>query len=627
MPKTPKYKPGQVTPSPLPGPRLAASATAESFGAAGARQLRQAGQALEDVAATASKYIIANQEKANNALARDGLFKFREEVEKRLAEEVFSRPGAHALDAYARTEKIVTDTRKKYITELKNEKQKELFAASADNDKVGHLGNAISFQTQQTRKFYIDTIQAGIMQRHRKAASSGRNDPEALAIIEKENAQDITAVLAMQGFSKEAAPNVVRDALDKDRHMLYSGVLDVVKLDSAQAGLGFFRANKDKFDLRAMKGEEESLLKKVESENITNIVTTITSLDESLEEQLESVDILVAGVAKAGDPISKRGVDEINRRIKSKFSERQLLKKLEEDKAVREMYDGFFADIEGYQIDETRVPKEVASHMRSLRKAHLEKQAWLAGGRAKPGAVTNHNSKNKLLSMPLPELNALNKITDSDWAQLDAGDWEEVFNHSKGGKDTFKIQSRSQQIKDIMDRTDLLTTGVRPGLARNLSEEDIETARAQFAKWLEDEINSGRLSEEDSFDPIKLRERAGVGLEDVTVKVPVSEDLPDDPLGGLGSPEGFIWHQWQRRSRTLKLKRFEVPFLSEKTQAIYDKGVVAKAPESIRGLPGLQWHEESKTYFAPVFGEIRVFDAAGEHINTFAAKSDMVGAQ
>lgn len=613
----PQIEPGQIRRRLPPAVRLGA----EAFGGVEAQELRQAGESLEQIANIAGRLTLANQQKVNNSKSESVFHGYTNAMNAWVETDLKLRRGEDAEVSYGLAKGKIGELRKSFTKDLDNDRQVELFNAAADRSEVGYLNMALTHQQREIRRAE-DTVSRQSISQAWENAVVARDNPVLLGVAlvngEAKIEEKIPALEEYKGMPKE----VVQAAVDEAKFAMYDGVRKALLVESPGAALTFFNLYKEKFEAfgpLVVPGVEEATRQKAESEAIIGMVNQISNSGLSLEEQYDRVAVLAEGLSEAGVPISKKGMDEINSRLRNEFSKQQTLKKLEADKVVRGIYDEYFAAVKAGQGDDFQVPytapRAVVNHIAELKKKALEKDAFLAGGRAKPGAVTNHNSKNKLMSMPLSELNALDKTKDKDWKKLDASDWEEVFNHSKGGTKFLRVQTWNAQVKGIMDRTDLLTTGVRPGIARNLSQEGVETARAQFSELIAKEVQD--LPEKERT-PINIRKIAAEMLEDVSIKVPVNEDLPVDPLGGLASPEGYIIHQWRRRSKTLRVKRFEVQFLPETAQEVHAKGMLSKAPESIRGIPGLQWHEATRTYFAPVLGEIRVYtEDTGDWFDTY----------
>jgi len=621
MAKAPIYEPGSVQLRSLPSTRLTAGAQPASFGAVEAQQTGQLGDALSQVADNAAKIVIATQDRNNKSITRDLYTKAAVEMDEFMITDIRARKGGDALNAHRDAELEFEKIRKKHASGLRNNAQRELFKASFDARVVGNLSSALRHQEAESQRFMIATLKAENLQVGEYAALN-MDDPEAIRVAEE-------TIVANTRFLNSAFPGPIKDQAVADAvDALYTKVMDSLTLVSPSAALAFFERNEDKFNQASRIDVKNNLEVLAERDQIDSAVSLLSKSGIGLEEQLEMVDSLISEQEKAGRPISRKGQKELRSLVKGAFNEKEMLRKLEGKKQIDALYTEFFDAVTNNETETFVIPitapSAVRNRLKGLRKEIMQTNLWLAGKGPKPDAVTDPTEKLRLMAMSREELNGTNP---TEW-KLAGNDWIEVYKHAlgldRGSKNAFEVNSRSAQIRDFMNRSSYLTQGVvRFGL--DLSEDEIEDVRSQFAEWIAGEVE--RMGE-DSFKPTELRERMAIGMEDITVRIP-PKDEDIDPLRVIGpSGRGIIWETARGIGRQTfgvekKIKRFQLPFADKEIVEAHRKAKLREAPVGIRGIPGLGFDENTRTFYAEILGENRVFDAdTGEHIDTFSAEKN-----
>lgn len=567
MAKAPEYIPGQVRPTGVPGVRFRAGARPSAFGGAEAEQIGRLGVALEQVAATASELDRASQNKKDKALARSIYNRANAEMNHWLTSDLYNREGEDAVDSYIIASTKFEEMRKSYVVRLKNESQRELFNASFDTLKVGHLNRVIGFQEQQRDKLEKVTIEAENLQSIETAVAN-RTDPNA--ILEAES-----TIVANTQFLSRAFPKVVRDiAVDDATNLLYTNVMEALTSDSPGAALAFFEANIDKFKEATKIGIRDNLSKLAEAEVVRDTAVAISDSGLSLENQLAEVDkIEDARIAK-----------QVRRVVKERANERKVIANANAQKIVNDEWTAFSKNPRTYSIPNWLPVKE--QDLMEKRKA-VELQQWAYEQGAGPAPVTDWPNFNRLMSMTPDELN---RVPMRDWGDLAPAEWNKVLAHlnksrsgsgsSKGVAST-RVRTPYQQFNATVAGMKYFTPKFFKGQwGKNVSREQIQQRKSWFF-----EQAAARLA-----------------------LIP-EEEQTEERVGNMIREELMAPVRISRWGRDLYVKAFEVPYLGgvgfeeeEVTAAL------ANRPKPLKDAPGsdkfstLQYDPESNTYFLDVKG-------------------------
>lgn len=316
MAKVRTYEEGQIQAAPLPASRFSPSATGDSFGGGKAKDLKELGAGLQSLGEGAGKLAAVYQAQSNDrkdkAIVRDTLNQADSDL--RTFEGEMNRPENRekALDAYATSQKAMTDLRKKYAASLKNDRQRDLFTASFDAQMNGVLDRSYALQERSRLEFEKLTRDAQNQSAVENAVAA-RTDANAIknsevTIVANTNANTI-------GLPKDVRQKAVSEA----RHNLHASVLSALTLDDPRAAQGYLKTNWDKFNPAAREALKKDLDDKAFDWTVRTDAAKLVGAglnDQQIEEEL----------GKIQDP---KKAEAMRREVKVKLEERQIAREIQ----------------------------------------------------------------------------------------------------------------------------------------------------------------------------------------------------------------------------------------------------------------------------------------------------------
>lgn len=428
MAKVRGYEPGQVQANPLPSSRFDASASSDSFGGARASQFKALGQSLQNVSSglqdAAVKFQQSNERK-DRAVVRDNLNNAQSEARVFMSD--LNRPENRqtAVDAYEKSQKQLTDIRRRYSSQLKNSRQQDLFTASFDDVMNGHLDRAIAIQDKARTDYEKETLAAQNQTAVEDAVAS-RTDPAAIRTSE-------VTIKANTAFENRGLPVPVRKkAVENAVHNLHASVLSALTLDSPVAAQEYLKQNWGKFNPAAREGLKKELDGKAFDFTVRQRAAEISNSGAPLEDQLKQADTF-------NDP---KMADELRQRIKEKYDDKVLARKAQEQALVQQEWSALTQDPRGYQI-----PYEKFTDPEQWRAMEEYKRAALNGYSQSSDVPVLMKlglmSDEQLKSIPVKEMAGYAHV-------LTEGDFKAVFDRYQslnGGKGAKPLSDTVTQIR------------------------------------------------------------------------------------------------------------------------------------------------------------------------------------
>jgi hypothetical protein len=171
MPRVPTYE-RRVTPDILPGARMAANASGESFGGAQAADMAQLGGALFRVGAAVHDWanrpeVKEAKQRAKIAEANDALNRAYAEG-RSLSQELYSQSGQDSTKVLDTGTVRWNEIRAKHLSEIKDEETRQVFAAKFDSHLNDQLARLSEQQIRNTDKVEKEVQTARIAEIHQQ---------------------------------------------------------------------------------------------------------------------------------------------------------------------------------------------------------------------------------------------------------------------------------------------------------------------------------------------------------------------------------------------------------------------------------------------------------------------------
>jgi hypothetical protein len=217
----------------LPGARVNANATAESFGAGEAQNIEKAGWATMGIGLELEK-------KAEEANARDAVNKAQQDVNNIFFGQMVQRKG---LDAATPEEAMQTfkEVGKKYKDNLSGPLANSLFDASFNAHLTESMKSVAHYRASQIEDFDRQTVDAN-SKTAVDTAILNRNNPEVIA----QSAKDVADNTAYQ--YRGMGQDVISEKQKEATSHVYEQVFEAHKAESPRLALEFLKANADNFD-------------------------------------------------------------------------------------------------------------------------------------------------------------------------------------------------------------------------------------------------------------------------------------------------------------------------------------------------------------------------------------------
>lgn len=570
MVKVPTYTPGQIKEKKMPGVRFSANATGASFGGNTARDLGNLGDALTQAGNVAMHHAALENQKLSKAHARDALVRFKQEADDFLFGDgkenrgLYSKQGKDASNATGEAEKAFSELRKKYVQELKDDYTRELFDASADSYVSGNMRSIHKFRSSQIEKFHVATLDA--QNKHfADTAMKNRMNPQMI----KESQEGIVA--NVQAKYKGYGKDVIDAAIIQEKNNLHSNILGAHANESPRLAMDYLNANWEDFDPKNRAALKEKLNDMVENEWVRDKAMALDALP--LEKAMAQVDKV-----KDADKAAK-----LRRLVKDRYSEKQMLKSLEDKQVLESETDVLFS---AFQKDDLAALKAYKTPMSAPGKdqEHLYalKQKFLRDALAKKGIGTK--TQTNLVVWSRLEDMSIDDLRQVDLKQyipdLNAADYKALFKKQRDGKGS-KVTSPYQQLKIAV---------------KDMGEFDPK-----------DEEGSQNLN--------RLIGQMRTRLEAIPQKEITEEKIHDIIYKELLAPANFEDEGWFWFDR--EGKRYELSYKEEDKAKHFEENI----PEPLKAYgEAVKFHPETERYYVQKNGIRKVFDKYGRHKVTVKLK-------
>lgn len=481
MPKVQTYDQGQVKARPLPASRFDANATADSFGGGKAKDLTTLGNALQsagnDGGNAVVKYAAESKDRKDKAFVRDALNSAQSDARVFMAD--LNRPERRqdATEAYNLSSKELAAIRKKYSSNLKDPRQRDLFTASFDEVMNSHLDRASSLQEKSRVEFEKITIDAQ-NQTAVDDAVAARTD------INEINRSEFT-IRANARYKTRGLPEDVRKRAEQEEvNNLHSSILSALAQDSPVAAKDYLEKNKDKFTQGAAFVEKQKeLTEKAFEFTVRQKAVEFSNSGLSLEDQFKEVD-------KIQDP---KMADELRKRVKEKYDDKKLAAEAQAKQVLTDEWQKLTQDPRGYQI-----PYE----------KFTDKKEWEAMEAYKRAALNGYSE-----ASDIPLLIQLGTASDEDLRQvpietmagyakqLKESDWKAVFDRYsalRGGNGSRELSAGLTQIRSdttlVSDALKSVGIDLTPKDAKNKGKrQKYEKVSDQFFRAYQSEVSQEEL--------------------------------------------------------------------------------------------------------------------------------------
>lgn len=560
MPKVRTYE-TQVSPNPLPNVRFSPNATADSFGGGKAKQISQLGAGLQNLGEGLGKvgavFAARSQERKDKALVRNSLN--QAESDMRVFEGDLNRPENRekAIDAYGSAQKELTEMRKRYSAQFKNERQRDLFTASFDSQMNGVLDRAFALQEKSRVEFDQLTRDAQNASAVDNAVAA-RTDANAIKNSEITIVANTSA--ATVGLPKDVRQKAIADA----RHNLHASVYSALLNDDPRAAQGYLEANKDKFHGAAY----ENLKKEADDKAFTwqaredaGKLINAGLTDTQIEEE----------IAKIKDP---KKAEAISTEVKRKLEDRNLAREIQQKENAYSSWQGV---INGGDIPYGKLSGTEVKAMENYKRAALQGFAQ----QSDRGLLMQLGRLND------QELKSIDEVTMTSYGQkLAKDDFDAIFTRYRDLRRTNDVGLEPEKLTQI--RTDsamvgdaLKALGVDPDLKKKTffgekakkaeekasDQQIINDATEAFQR----EINDAEKSKGRKLAPEEKRQI----LDDLLIKGKIRSLF--------GSKEGKFLFQTAEADLEKNFSIKDIPLkLQEQMQAAFKARGVASTPENIK---------------------------------------------
>jgi len=464
MPKVPTYNPGSVRESGLPGVRYSGGANENTFGSTTGRMIQAVGKAGEKLGMAMYQKLLSEQKKSDltndKSVVRDRYRQASSEIRTYLNEDVYRRKGENATKVYGEVEQKINEIRKKYLKDLTEERQKDLFTASFDSLSEGHLNRAMSFQ-EKSRKAYEKMTMNAENQDAIENAIAARLDPNEIQTSEQ------TIIANTRYANKGMGDKITNKAVEDAVHNLHASVLSAVTKDSPEAGMGYLKSNWDKFNPKLREEMKKDLQDQAKNEWVRGKAVELSALP--IDKALAEVDKI-----KDADDAAK-----VRRMVKDRYKEQEDVKKIKHKERLEKEVDAVFTDPVKYEVP-LELPAKDQEHLYNLRQRMLkdEKARRGVGGATKTDPKTYY----ELMNMEPDKFKQLNLLEYSD--RLSIGDFKSLT----------KMQKKDEDFKNAQT----LTTFVNQ-FVKNETEDDFEKA-AFVREMFENELNKYPRDQRDKIE-------------------------------------------------------------------------------------------------------------------------------
>lgn len=420
MPKVPVYSSPAVQQDAIPGVRFSSGANANTFGAQGARNIAQIGQA----AATIGEGLLAKEqadaELERKSIARDSATQAKEEISQYLETNIYNRSGKDTLTAYDDARAGIKKIREKYTQDLTDDKTRFLFDATVDPHEITHLETTGAFQRKGSEDYHKATINAE-NQADLDSAVLNHNNPNAIAEAE-------TTIRANTAFTYSMEDKAVQDKrVALAVNDLHSRIVEKKEQESPQAALAYMNANWDKFDEMSRQKMKDAISAKADLQTVNSEAMRIASLPPQLQ---------AAEIDKIKNPeIQKKTRSE----VKDVLSFKEATKTLAEKQWFEPQFDALVKNPTAYQVP-MNAPADMQEKLIGLKKKFMADE--LAAKGAGTAQATNWVYYNKIMKLPENEMMKFDVTSPEARANLHSTEIKQIINLQRGGK-TERVQAQS----------------------------------------------------------------------------------------------------------------------------------------------------------------------------------------
>lgn len=276
MPRVPVYDQNVVRQAAIPGVGAGPSAGAESFGARTGRSLQQFGAGVMDLAALMQ----VRKEKAEQVQTRSLLNQAQLDAMESMKGNVLSRKGLEAVDADQVATQAMDDIRKKYVQQLKSERQRQMFEASFGEIATSNIAHAMGHRDAE-----VDKAQAETRASHNQlAVDNAAFYRDANSIQQAEATISYNTAADLRGMGEDT----IRLQTSKAIAAMHSQVIsDIYTGDGPEKAKAYLEAHGSKFAPEQAEKIRKAIEKDLAQKQAETVAAGISG--KSLEEQANAI--------------------------------------------------------------------------------------------------------------------------------------------------------------------------------------------------------------------------------------------------------------------------------------------------------------------------------------------------